>query len=212
MIDEIQKQTVLIVEDEPRNIKILLELLRADYTTRVATNGESALEVAMSDKPPDLILLDVMMPAMDGYEVCSRLKADLRTNKIPVIFITGKVSEDDEIRGFEMGAADYVTKPFSPVIVKARVRTQVARKMAEEALRTERDNLQKALDEINTLRGIILSTCGYCKKIKNKEGKWQEPAEIMRDMGTPLSHGVCPDCLKEKYPEIYNKMVAEGKI
>ena len=84
--------------------------------------------------------------------------------------------------------------------------------MAEEALRTERDNLQKALDEINTLRGIILSTCGYCKKIKNKEGKWQEPAEIMRDMGTPLSHGVCPDCLKEKYPEIYNKMVAEGKI
>ncbi|MBF0496562.1 MAG: diguanylate cyclase [Deltaproteobacteria bacterium] len=135
MNDQIEKQAlsvVLIVDDEPGNIRILVELLRPYYTTRVAVNGETALRIATSDNPPDLILLDIMMPGMDGYEVCRRLKADPYTQHIPVIFITAKDSEEDQITGFETGAVDYVTKPFSPVIVKARVKTHVELKKFRE--------------------------------------------------------------------------------
>lgn len=135
MTDQIEKQAlsvVLIVDDEPGNIRILVELLRPYYTTRVATNGETALRIAMSENPPDLVLLDIMMPGMDGYEVCRKLKADPCTQHIPVIFITAKDSEEDQITGFETGAVDYVTKPFSPVIVKARVKTHVELKKFRE--------------------------------------------------------------------------------
>jgi len=129
-----QKQTVLIVDDSPENITVLGALLRTDYTVRVATNGEKALKIMDSDNPPDLILLDVMMPGMDGYEVCRRLKADSRTQNIPVIFITAKTSEEDEVKGFNMGAVDYVTKPFSPVVIKARVRTHAELKRYRDFL------------------------------------------------------------------------------
>lgn len=121
-MDELSKQqTVLIVDDAKENINVLAELLRADFKVRAATSGEKALEIAFSNNPPDLILLDVMMPQMDGYEVCKILKASSQANGIPIIFITGKVNEEDEIYGFNLGAVDYITKPFSGVVVKARV-------------------------------------------------------------------------------------------
>lgn len=123
MTKQNSEQMILIVDDEPANIRILVELLRPEYALRVATNGETALRIALSDAPPDLILLDVMMQGVDGYEVCRRLKNDPRTESIPVIFITAKGHERDEIKGFEAGAIDYVAKPFNPVIVKARVQT-----------------------------------------------------------------------------------------
>jgi len=116
-----KQQTLLIVDDAKENINILAELLRSDYIIRAATSGEKALEIAFSDNPPDLILLDVMMPGIDGYEVCKRLKESAQTKNIPIIFVTGRVSEEDEIYGFNLGAIDYITKPFSAVIVKARV-------------------------------------------------------------------------------------------
>ncbi len=130
-----EKSLLLIVDDEPYNVKILNELLRSDYNIRVATNGERALEIAMSDNPPDLILLDIMMPGIDGYEVCERLKAAPNTHDIPVIFITSKTDANDEIRGFEVGAVDYVTKPFRPIVVQARVRTHIDLKNKSELLR-----------------------------------------------------------------------------
>lgn len=129
-----EKNTILIVDDSPENITVLGALLRTDYIIRVATNGEKALQLVDSDNPPDLILLDVMMPGIDGYEVCKRLKANTLTQKIPVIFITAKTSEADEVKGFEMGAVDYVTKPFSPVVIKARVRTHVELKKYRDFL------------------------------------------------------------------------------
>ena len=122
-MNEFRKQIILIVDDEPSNNRILVELLRSDYITLVATNGSTAIQIALSDTPPDLILLDVIMPDMDGFEVCRRLKADSRTNSIPIIFITAKDSELDEVNGFELGAVDYISKPFSATIVKARVNT-----------------------------------------------------------------------------------------
>ncbi|MBF0572660.1 MAG: PleD family two-component system response regulator [Desulfamplus sp.] len=137
------KPSILIVDDEPYNIKILNELLRSNYNTRVATNGERALEIAMSDNPPDLILLDVMMPGIDGYEVCKRLKSVANTQDIPVIFITAKTDEQDEVRGFEAGAVDYVTKPFRPIVVEARVRTHIDLKIKTQLLKNQslRDGL-----------------------------------------------------------------------
>jgi diguanylate cyclase (GGDEF)-like protein len=121
MIDLNQQQTILIVDDAKENINVLAELLRPDFRIRAATSGERALEIAFSDNPPDLILLDIMMPGIDGYEVCKRLKECTQTKSITIIFVSGKVSEEDIIYGFNLGAVDYITKPFSAVIVKARV-------------------------------------------------------------------------------------------
>ena len=129
-----RRQTVLIVDDMPENISILGELLKDDYTIRVATSGEKALKIARSETPPDLILLDIVMPGMDGYEVCTRLKTEISTKDIPVIFITSKDTETDEIRGFKAGAVDYVTKPFSPIVVRARVNTHAELKKYRDLL------------------------------------------------------------------------------
>ena len=150
-----KQQTILIVDDEPANVVILSELLAGECLTRAATNGEKALKLATSDKPPDLILLDIMMPDMDGYETCRRLKADERANKIPVIFITGKVTEEDEIKGFEVGAVDYITKPFNEIIVKARIKSHLElkrhRDFLEWMIREKNEELSKMEDEYTFL-------------------------------------------------------------
>src|SRR5437660_368122 len=119
---------ILIVDDMPVNLGVISGALKDFYKTKVATNGERALALASADEKPDLILLDVMMPGMDGYEVCARLKADPATCEIPVIFLTGQTGAEDETRGFDVGAVDYVHKPFSPAVVKARVRSHSIRR------------------------------------------------------------------------------------
>ena len=119
------REQILIVDDMPANIKILGQLLRSQYDIRIATGGEKALAIAASEDPPDLVLLDIMMPDMDGYEVCRRLKKDPRSKDIPVIFITAKGEVEDETKGLEIGAVDYIVKPFSPPIVEARVKTHL---------------------------------------------------------------------------------------
>lgn len=144
------KSTILIVDDEPVNIRVLVELLKDAYELRVATNGERALAIARSDEPPDLILLDVVMPGIDGFEVCRRLKADSRTARIPVIFITGNTGEQEEILGFRAGAVDYVTKPFNPIIVRARVNTHAELKRCRDIL--ERQSYCDSLTGISNRR------------------------------------------------------------
>ena len=125
---------ILIVDDERYNIKVLTDLLRENHKIMAAKTGEQALNAAQGPNPPDLILLDIMMPGLDGYEVCKRLKADSRTMHIPVIFVTALDALDDEAKGFEIGAVDYITKPFKPVIVKARVRTHIQLKRKTDLL------------------------------------------------------------------------------
>ena len=120
------KPRILVVDDTPANIKVLNDLLREDYAIAVATGGARALERARGEEPPDLVLLDVMMPEMDGYEVCRRLKADPRTRDIPVIFVTAMSDTEDETRGFALGAVDYIAKPVSPPVVQSRVRSAIA--------------------------------------------------------------------------------------
>lgn len=118
--------TVLVVDDTPDNIDVLVGILKPHYKVKAATSGEKALRIARSDTPPDLILLDVMMPGMNGYEVCEQLKAHLPTRHVPVIFCTAMSDVADETRGFAVGGVDYITKPVSPPIVQARVRTHLA--------------------------------------------------------------------------------------
>ena len=120
------KKLVLIVDDTPTNVAVVSGVLKDSYRTKVATNGEKALAIATAAEKPDLILLDVMMPGMDGYEVCRRLKDIPATRDIPIIFLTAKTEEVDEEKGFDVGAVDYIHKPFSGPIVLARVRTQLA--------------------------------------------------------------------------------------
>lgn len=123
--EKVVRNRILIVDDLPANIKVLSELLRADYQVSATTNGGEALEIARSDKAPDLILLDIMMPEMDGYEVCRQLKKDPRTSRIPVLFVTAMDEVKDETFGLSLGAVDYITKPVSPSIVLARVKTHM---------------------------------------------------------------------------------------
>lgn len=137
-----EKELLLLVDDDPANIQVVHSILKDQYKVRVATNGAKALELANVEPPPALILLDVMMPDMDGYEVCRRLKANHEIRDVPVIFLTGKTEVADETRGFEAGAVDYIHKPFSPPIVSARVRTHLL-------LRDARQQLAHQLSSIN---------------------------------------------------------------
>ena len=115
------KPTILVVDDTPDNLTLVSNLLKGDYRVRVAISGEKALKIALSENPPDLILLDVMMPVMDGYEVCEQLRSNALTAHIPIIFLTAKSEVEDERKGLSLGASDYITKPISPPILEARV-------------------------------------------------------------------------------------------
>lgn len=130
-----QKKTILVVDDTPDNLVLFGELLMPHYQVRVANSGLKALAAAAAEPRPDLILLDVMMPEMDGYQVIARLKTEPETRDIPVMFITALDQIEDEVRGLELGAADYVTKPVKPAILLARVRGQLDLKEARDILR-----------------------------------------------------------------------------
>ena len=123
--EQARRHTILIVDDAVENVSLMSSVLNASYRTKVAREGETALRLSSMDSPPDLILLDVMMPGMDGYEVCRRLKENPKTFDIPVIFITARSDIEDEQRGLDLGAVDYITKPISPPILAARVRTHL---------------------------------------------------------------------------------------
>lgn len=128
------QHSVLIVDDMTSNIQVLANALQDDYRIKVATNGQKAIEIANSDNPPDLVLLDIMMPDMDGYEVCRELKSNPKTSGIPVIFVTSLNEVDEEERGLNLGAVDYITKPFHLPIVKARVRNHLSLKLKTDLL------------------------------------------------------------------------------
>lgn len=154
------KPSILVVDDTPENIDVLIGALKIDYTIRPALDGVTALKIASSDPKPDLILLDIMMPKMDGYEVMRRLQMDDNTRQIPVIFVTAASDIESELKGFKLGAVDYITKPFSSAIVRARVGTHLelhdARKKLEkqnQELKTKSELLEK-IANLDSLTGI----------------------------------------------------------
>jgi putative two-component system response regulator len=148
-------QTVLIVDDTPDNIALISSALKDRYRVKAATEGEKALGIASLDPPPDLILLDVMMPGMDGYEVCRRLKEDPRTGDIPVIFLTARSHEEDEQRGLELGAVDYISKPISPAILLTRVATHLQLKGVRDFLKDKSDYLEQEVARRTQEVGIV---------------------------------------------------------
>ncbi len=139
--------TILVVDDTPENLALMSDLLRDSYRVKVANGGEKALRIARAAEPPDLILLDVMMPGMDGYEVCRLLKDDPATAAIPVIFLTARANPEDEQQGLDLGAVDYIAKPISPPLVLARVRNHLALKSHADFLRDKAAWLEAEVQE-----------------------------------------------------------------
>jgi len=130
----VEKSVILIVDDVPANVQVLASCLKNDYHIKVATDGLKCLQLVAIKPTPDLILLDIEMPGMDGYEVCRRLKADQETQKIPIIFVTASDQEEEEEKGLQLGAVDYITKPIRPSIVSARVNTHITLKLQHDKL------------------------------------------------------------------------------
>jgi len=149
-----EQTTILIVDDDPANIRMVQFILNGDYTIRAATSGRKAFDLLKVEPPPDLILLDVTMPDMDGYEICRILKATRGISDIPVIFLTGNTEASDETKGFSVGAVDYIHKPFSPSVVEARVRTHVMLRKAQKQLAQQ---LIAINEELEMARQIQLS-------------------------------------------------------
>jgi len=143
----INKPTILVVDDTPANLQLMSGLLQEDYKVKAATSGEKALKIAFTDPQPDLILLDIMMPEMDGYEVCKRLKADEKANQIPIIFLTAKAETQDEALGLSLGAVDYITKPVSPPIAMARIKTHIELYRQKKALIESQRLLAEEINE-----------------------------------------------------------------
>ncbi|MGE5516875.1 MAG: two-component system response regulator [Bacteroidota bacterium] len=158
--DFLERATILVVDDTPDNLAVLSSLLKNEYRVKVASTGEKALKIAAADNPPDLILLDIMMPGMDGYEACQQLKANPATRDIPVIFLTAKAEVDDERRGLDIGAVDYIAKPISPPIVLARVRTQLKLKATADFLRDKSAFLEaevaKRTEEVMAIQDVTI--------------------------------------------------------
>lgn len=152
---------ILVVDDVPVNIRALAELLAPYHDVRVATSGADAIAAAQDAEAPDLILLDVIMPEMDGYETCRRLKSDPATRDIPIIFITSKAEVEDETQGFDLGAADYITKPFDGKVVLARVRAHLALKHRFDRLRADMAATAPPSRQANVFRksGDVWTVC-----------------------------------------------------
>jgi len=180
---------VLIVDDAPIQLKVIIPILeRQNIKASVASSGQEALDLIESE-PPDLILLDIVMPEMDGYEVCSRIKNSPAHADIPILFLTGRDGSEDIIRAFDVGGADYVTKPVNPSELVARIKThlQLGNTIAK---------LKETLEQVQMLSGL-LQICSYCKNIKDEE-RWV-PLEDYLDSNSDarLTHCICPKCMKE---------------
>jgi putative two-component system response regulator len=160
------KQSILIVDDEPMNIDVLSGVLRSEYKVRAALNGKRALAIAMANPMPDMIMLDIMMPDIDGYEVCRQIKANPVTKNIPVIFVTAKNQDEDEKKGLELGAVDYITKPINPALVLARVHTHLA--LYDQNRELER-MVRERTDELHHTRLEIILRLGRAAEYKDNE-------------------------------------------
>lgn len=201
------KDSILVVDDQPTNLKVLLSFLQThNFQIYIADSGLRALKV-LTKVRPDIILLDVMMPELDGFETCRRIKADEQLAGIPVIFMTALDSVEDKIAGFAAGGVDYITKPFQQVEVLARLKTHIM-------LRKKEMELTKALAEIQTLSGI-LPICSCCKQIRNDAGYWQQVEEYISEHSKAMfSHGLCPECYQkemDQFLEIMEKNKAGRK-
>ncbi|THB71182.1 MAG: response regulator [Desulfobulbaceae bacterium] len=190
--------SILVVDDQPANLQVLLKFLQENnFQVYVADSGKRTLSV-LENLEPDLILLDVMMPEMDGFETCKQIKNVEKWKDIPIIFMTALDDIEDKLTGFDSGGVDYIPKPFKQAEVLARVTTHIK-------LRRREKELQEALDEIKILRGF-LPICANCKSIRDDQGYWNQLETYMSEHSdVKFSHSICPDCVEKLYPEFVNK-------
>ncbi|HBD95847.1 MAG: hypothetical protein A2015_04585 [Spirochaetes bacterium GWF1_31_7] len=202
---------ILIVDDIVLNIQVAAGVLQEyNYEILTATGGEQAIKIIKAKKP-DLILLDIMMPDIDGFDVIKSIKESSETSDIPVIFVTAKNDIETLVAGFNAGAVDYITKPFNPFELYARVRAHLELKMAKTELEAKNKELQQALNDIKTLEGLI-PICANCKKIKDDDGYWHSVEEYMTEHSdVKFTHGLCNDCIKKLYPEFAEEILSELK-
>lgn len=208
--------TILVVDDLPTNLNLLRIVLEPEgYRILGATSGAAALQI-MNRTLPDLILLDVMMPDMDGFETCRQIKQNDLFQPVPVVFITARHDADALVAGFKAGGIDFLTKPFSREEVLTRVRVHIDNSRLQRSL-LERNReletlngelvrrqqqLEDALARIKTLKGLI-PICSYCKKIRNDRGFWQQvELYVSQHSEADFSHSICPECIKIHFPEI----------
>ncbi|HMW22332.1 MAG TPA: two-component system response regulator [Burkholderiaceae bacterium] len=190
--------TLLVVDDTPANLSLMAGLLHQEYRVKLANSGPRALELAQRE-PPDLILLDVMMPELDGYAVCRLLKRDPRTRDVPVIFVTAMSQPEDETRGFECGAVDFIHKPISPPIVRARVRTHLQLKTWQDSLRRRSTGLEVALrqrlEEVERLRDTTLFVMVSLAEFRDEDtgNHVKRTQEYVRALAEHLAEQ--PDCM-----------------
>src|SRR3990167_4928112 len=167
-----EKNTLLVVDDTPENIDVLRGILGADYTVKIATSGQLALKI-IAAQPPDLILLDIMMPGMDGYEVCRQIKGNEATRHIPVIFVTALGEIKDEALGFELGAADYIVKPVSPPIVRARVQAHLdladQRRYLQHLVAERTGELERSNRQLEQTHLVMLQQLGRAADYRDNE-------------------------------------------
>jgi len=208
---------ILIVDDTPANLRLLAGILgEQDYKVRLTPNGKLALKSAQAI-PPDLILLDIKMPGMNGYEVCEALKGDPRTRDIPIIFISALDQTEDKVKAFTFGGVDYVTKPFQVEEVLARVETHLALRQLHrqlqaangelvrrlEELEIRNEELQTALSTIKTLSGLV-PICAWCgQNIQDDNGQWVKVEVYLQARSeVEFTHGICPDCKQKSMNDI----------
>ncbi|HBA89211.1 MAG TPA: diguanylate cyclase response regulator [Geobacter sp.] len=203
---EERRQKILIVDDTPANIEILYKILKKEYDILFAKNGKDGIRM-VREQAPDLILLDIMMPGMDGYEVCAVLKADPATAKIPVIFVTAMVNEEDEAKGLLCGAIDYVTKPITPSIVLARVRNHLKLKRSTDLL----EELTAKLEEKNRELEILAREDGLTGIANRRQFNEVLQSEIKRAMrnGRALSLIICDVDHFKKYNDLYGHLAGD---
>lgn len=208
-----RKPIVLIVDDTPMNIEVLSKTLGKGYEVRVATRGEKALEIARSKVPPDLILLDIMMPGMDGYEVCVQLKGDSVTAHIPVIFVTAKSDVEDETKGFALGAVDYITKPFHLPIVQARIQTHL--RLSRQARLLEEYAFIDSLTHIpNRRRFDAVYDEEWRRALRNKTplSLCMIDIDYFKKYNDTLGHGEGDVCLQKVAASLVNSSARGGEL
>ena len=195
-----QLPLILLCDDQPTNLEILIQALQKDYRLQVTKDGETALRLAGLKEKPALVLLDIIMPNMDGYEVCRRLKANPETASIPVIFLTALDQQDDETLGLRLGAADYLTKPFNMDIIRLRVRHHLTLKQQQDLLEEQNRALKEALEQVKLLNGL-LPICASCKKIRDDKGYWKQLEYYLESHSeVQFTHSLCPECAHKLYP------------
>jgi DNA-binding response OmpR family regulator len=174
---------ILAVDDNGSNLKLLKSILEPHgYTTKTALTAEAAFEILKNEKP-ELILLDVVMPDRDGFDTALKLKKSPGLKEIPIIFLTALSETKDIVKGFEVGGVDYITKPFNPPELLARIRTHI--------------ELKRAREEIQMLHGL-LPICARCKKIRDQTGQWQILESFITERShAEFSHSLCPECMEK---------------